>query len=221
MAIINVENAQIKTAAVEIKTLTISGKQVTLSVFKQITEEPLIDIGSMKLNGIPWGNINYFWGENKDCDNKKYFHVIWQKGNELRRSIINKDKWSMNIQLEHMTDFQSDRSAIIFLEDKEPRQEHSDYAKHSFTYNLAEIDRKLRDAKENLVKPPGFIDNYFIEEAKKNIDKFTPLKEETVIELKNIRERYFNSKAIIENNLKEFDKIIQSLSSLPHLFIAI
>jgi hypothetical protein len=33
---INIENAQIKTAAVEIKTLTVSGKQVNIYVFIQI-----------------------------------------------------------------------------------------------------------------------------------------------------------------------------------------
>lgn len=36
---LTVENAQIKTASVEVKTLTISGKQVTLVVFRQTPHE--------------------------------------------------------------------------------------------------------------------------------------------------------------------------------------
>lgn len=47
-------NAEIKTAVVEIKTLTVSSKQVTLAVFRQLMEEPLVnDDGT--LNGTPWG----------------------------------------------------------------------------------------------------------------------------------------------------------------------
>lgn len=89
MPVITVENAQIKTAAVEIKTLTISGKQVTLSVFRQVQEEDLIDHEKLKLNGIPWGNINYFW---KDKGNElSDYNIIWQKGKELRRFVIPKE----------------------------------------------------------------------------------------------------------------------------------
>lgn len=87
MPIINVENAQIKTTAVEIKTLTVSGKQVTLSVFRQIPEEDLIDWENISLKGVPWGNVNYFW---KDNGNENCFHLLWQKGKELRRFILRK-----------------------------------------------------------------------------------------------------------------------------------
>jgi hypothetical protein len=85
MPLINVENAQIKTTSVEIKTLTLSGKQVTLSVFRQVQEESLLDDEQMKLNGVPWGLINYFWKEESP---EHKIHVLWQKGSELRRDII-------------------------------------------------------------------------------------------------------------------------------------
>lgn len=41
---LTVHNATITTAAVEVKTLTISGKQVTLAVFRQLREEQLIAV---------------------------------------------------------------------------------------------------------------------------------------------------------------------------------
>jgi hypothetical protein len=39
---LTVHNAEIRTAAVEVNTLTISGKQVTLAVFRQLQEEPIV-----------------------------------------------------------------------------------------------------------------------------------------------------------------------------------
>jgi hypothetical protein len=83
-----VHNAEIKTAAVEIKTLTISGKQVTLAVFRQIREERLIAEDGT-LNGTPWGTVNYHPGT---CilpvGVRDHWHVVWQSGVELRKSTV-------------------------------------------------------------------------------------------------------------------------------------
>lgn len=84
---LTVQNASITTAAVEVKTLTISGKQVTLAVFRQLREEPLIaDDGT--LNGQPWGYVNYH--PDKCGDDSPHWHVVWQQGDELLRSAIDK-----------------------------------------------------------------------------------------------------------------------------------
>ena len=95
---LTVHNAQITTAKVEIKTLTISGKQVTLAVFRQLIEEPVIaDDGT--LNGVPWGTVNYHpaktcraeehAGEREHYDYLgSHLHVVWQKGTGLRRSTV-------------------------------------------------------------------------------------------------------------------------------------
>lgn len=74
----------IKTAAVEIKTLTLKGKQMTLAVFRQLYEEELIDPTTGQLRGVPWGRVHYFWG---DCK-ADHLHVVWQLGEELRRSCV-------------------------------------------------------------------------------------------------------------------------------------
>jgi hypothetical protein len=78
---ITTHEAQLKSAAAEVKALTISGKQVTLSVFRQLQEEELLDRESAQLRGVPWGHVNYYWGECK----ADHLHVVWQKGEELRR----------------------------------------------------------------------------------------------------------------------------------------
>lgn len=80
--------AVLKTASVEVKTLTLKGKQMTLSVFRQLQKGTLIDPTTLKLNGVPWGKVNYFWG---DCM-PNHLHIVWQLGNELRRDCIY-EKW--------------------------------------------------------------------------------------------------------------------------------
>jgi hypothetical protein len=76
--------AKVKTCSVEIKALAIRGKQVTLSVFRQLQEGCLVNHETGALNGQPWGKVNYFWG---DCK-PNHLHVVWQKGDELRRDCV-------------------------------------------------------------------------------------------------------------------------------------
>ena len=90
MAQLTVHNAAIHTATVEIKTLTISGKQVTLAVFRQLREEKLFNNdGTPK--GVPWGTVNYC-PDKSLCDRSwpPHLHVIWQLGDELRRDTVEK-----------------------------------------------------------------------------------------------------------------------------------
>lgn len=82
------QNATITTAAVEVKTLTISGKQVTLAVFRQLKEEPLIAEDGT-LNGEPWGVVNYHPDKCGD-DRVAHVHVVWQRGPELLRARVDK-----------------------------------------------------------------------------------------------------------------------------------
>lgn len=83
--ILTTQNAQITTAAVEVKTLTISGKQVTLSVFRQLRDEPLLT-PDITFNGVPWGYVNYH--PDKCADDRQHLHVVWQSGSDLLRSKV-------------------------------------------------------------------------------------------------------------------------------------
>ena len=80
---ITVQEAQLRTAAVEIKSLTIKGKQMTLAVFRQLEDDDVIEEETGELVGTIWGRVNYFWGECKEGD---HLHIVWQYGDELRRA---------------------------------------------------------------------------------------------------------------------------------------
>src|SRR5262245_60545334 len=84
---ITTREATVKTATVEVKVLSISGRQVTLAVFRQLIEEPLINPTTAELYGSPWGTVNYHWSS---CGvlTGEHLHVVWQKGQELRRAEV-------------------------------------------------------------------------------------------------------------------------------------
>lgn len=81
------ETATITTAAIEIRTLTIGRKQVTLAVFRQLREEPLIAEDGT-LNGVPWGIVNYH--PDKCGGETAHWHIVWQRGSELLRSHVDR-----------------------------------------------------------------------------------------------------------------------------------
>ncbi|MFC4034571.1 hypothetical protein ACFO3J_24285 [Streptomyces polygonati] len=80
------QNATITTASVEVKTLTISGKQVTLAVFRQLREENVLHPLNATVDGDLWGTVNYH--PDRCADAPEHLHVVWQKGSELRRAHI-------------------------------------------------------------------------------------------------------------------------------------
>lgn len=90
-AVLTTETAEVTTAAVEIKTLTIRGKQVTLAVFRQLQEEALVREDGT-LTGIPWGRVNYHPDKCAD-ELPPHLHVVWQLGSELRRAKVSPIRW--------------------------------------------------------------------------------------------------------------------------------
>lgn len=96
--IMTTHDPRITTVQVEIQVLKIGAKQMTLSVFRQLTLEPIFaPDGSWR--GTPWGWVNYFWDScgvvalYADLANKKYLHVVWQDGNTLKRSLCTQDTY--------------------------------------------------------------------------------------------------------------------------------
>lgn len=89
IAKLTAENAVIKTASVEIKTLTVSGRQVTQAVFKQLRSRRLMDPLTLAFNGQLWGYVNYHPdGCGGGSDYSEHLHVVWQSGAELFRSSV-------------------------------------------------------------------------------------------------------------------------------------
>jgi len=83
---ITTHEAAVKTASVEIQALTVSDKQMTLAVFRQLKRGDLIDRDTIELRGVPWGTVNYHPG---GCEyHGEHLHVVWQLGEELRHSYV-------------------------------------------------------------------------------------------------------------------------------------
>lgn len=78
--------AELTTATVQIQKLVVNRKQVTLAVFRQLYEERLYDWRTWKPAGTPWCRVNHH--PDKCSDASTHEHVVWQKGNELRRDRI-------------------------------------------------------------------------------------------------------------------------------------
>ena len=123
--LITIEDVNLKSMVVEINALTVSGKQMTLSVFRQL---PCVPIWNDMLEqiGVPWGRVLYFWGDNKDCNG---FQVVYQKDNQLFRSI----HWAPNI-------FSVDNGPVNILE-----REIYHLQGQSFKFNP---DKSLEQARE-------------------------------------------------------------------------
>lgn len=92
---LTVHNATITTATIEIRTLTIGTRQVTQNIFRQLPEHPVINHAG-NVDGTPWGTVNYH--PDRCEDTKEHIHVVWQCGDELRRSHV---RCPLNAYLEH------------------------------------------------------------------------------------------------------------------------
>ena len=225
MPIINVENASIKTASVEIKTLTVNGKQVTLSVFRQIIEENILDDENFKLNGTPWATVNYFWKDDQNLSDYK-IHVLWQKGSELRRCVILKKanhKDSYYLKTKKYEQIQSsihDRKS--YIKDIELTEKH--YLDDKEIENCFYI-KQLKWLINNTNNMIGHINDG---RSNNEITKY-----ENILKRANDRLEYVyqelarEKKELIEDCdfLKEYEiqynKLVEPLIDLPHLFIAI
>jgi len=75
---------------VKVQSLMLDGARVTLGVYRQIKDEPLIDQDTCQLRGTPLGTVNYHRPD--DCPRSgEHLHVVWNKGNDLRRASVTKD----------------------------------------------------------------------------------------------------------------------------------
>lgn len=77
----------IEELSVTIKSIKVNNRKMTLSVFKQLPYEHIVDFSSLELKGTPWGGVNYYWGNQKRFGN---VHLVWSKDNILKRCIVEK-----------------------------------------------------------------------------------------------------------------------------------
>lgn len=99
--VINVDEAVIRTAAIEIRMLVVDRRKVTLSLFRQFQQRAVIDPTTGQQKGLPWGLINYFW---PGCDqlhdgSERHLHVLWQDGMELYRDCVYPERKGVSTNL--------------------------------------------------------------------------------------------------------------------------
>lgn len=82
-ASLTADSTVIETATIEIKSLTIGGRQMTPSIFKQLHERPVINYAG-DINGTPWGVVNYH--PDQCAQSPEHLHIVWQCGEQLNRS---------------------------------------------------------------------------------------------------------------------------------------
>lgn len=176
---INVERAEINTATIQVKTLMVNARKLTLSVFRQIFEEDLVDQDRMIFNGVPWGMVNYYWGDL----NTSYQHIVWQKGNELRRSLV--PSCCQSEEHLHNIDFSASLSRAYY--------ENGSYI----------FDRRVRSLHDCF--------DYRLRKQGESIQAYKATLLESI--------KYIQCCIDITNN--KYRLVIEPLSSLPHLMIAV
>ena len=85
---IQTTECKITSNTVQIKILEVKGKQMTIAVFKQLITEEIVDYSSGKLMGEVWGFVNRHDDYQSHYGLAPHLHIIWQKGNELRKDRI-------------------------------------------------------------------------------------------------------------------------------------
>jgi hypothetical protein len=91
---ITTAEATVKTVTITVKAISINNKQMTLSMFRQLEDEDILDVETLQLRGVPWGWVNYHFN---NCQTDygaeitrmgPHLHLIWQKDNELRCCVL-------------------------------------------------------------------------------------------------------------------------------------
>ena len=105
---ITIKQAQIETVSISARVIRIGKRQMTQAVFRQLELEQLYDSSIEKVKGVVWGRVNYFWDgcshgyrghEYSSLGDRVHLHILWQKGEELRRDCVPKpDTWVGNTE---------------------------------------------------------------------------------------------------------------------------
>jgi hypothetical protein len=95
---IRASEARIHTATVSMQTIRVDDKSLTLTIYRQLFDEGLIDVKTGTFRGLPWGRVNYYpppCDKLRDPARDYHTHVIWQLGDDLRRACVPLDAESV------------------------------------------------------------------------------------------------------------------------------
>ncbi|MVM42183.1 hypothetical protein GO730_38370 [Spirosoma sp. HMF3257] len=187
-----VSQVSIQPSTVQLKVVTVNNRSMTYALFKQLAEEDFFD-ESFAITGILWGRVNYFWGNHKDATDTT-LHVLWQKGNELRRSILYKPK-SFNHINEKILDLASDFERLGFPD----------------TIDRAYLDLKLKlRPNNNYEQKPDTWESDFTRLERHDINQ-------KILQVEAYQPLYTNLKQIHQN----YVNLYLETKEIPQLFIAV
>lgn len=131
---IEANRAEVHTATIEVRTILIDRRQLTLSTFRQIPKHPILNRSTGEFAGELWGTVNYFatadderpWSENTDPSRLQLVkrHVLFVTDGELRRAVVFEPHWVTLDAADHGGRWRRDRvycfAELAFGYDKEP-----------------------------------------------------------------------------------------------------
>jgi hypothetical protein len=136
---LSVVNATIRTATIQIKTLTLNNKQLTLSAFRQLPQRDLYMPHSGIRRGTPWGRVNYFWGQ---CE-PDHLHIVWQDRDELCRACVFSSYPGRQYYQELVTPRVKDHLLLKILAGWEPDWEYSTYGDTPLSMTCTRYGKKF------------------------------------------------------------------------------
>ena len=210
--VLTAHNAEITTASISIKSLTIERKQVTLALFRQIQEEHIIDWKSVSLRGVGWGHVRYLIDEPPG----KAINLLWQKGSELRRCIVMRD--APQIRKSCIIDIEdSKRIERITTDNGETIIMYDSYHPGYIKWNNIEwmIDEYEHIGSLVLDEKPSFLQvekhNVWVKTSMIKINEYH----------KKCKKNYNKLKEEIITKRHKYEELTTALFDLPQLFIAV
>ena len=208
---ISVEDASLSTATVEIQTITVRGRKVTQALFKQFQKESIFN-DDLSLNGVPWGWVSYFWGLDATLASADAINLVWQKGSELRRCVLDPEPFKNQRYLNGVRLFLGGdvRGRIDTILDRSPGTWSSDY------YG----SQRVRSAEEVIMTALGVGHAYSSPELDAENYRDPMPREEAILSLEEdicCEAEKLEKSARLANRRNE---IIATLREKPQLFIA-
>jgi hypothetical protein len=199
-----IKEASVSTLSVEIKAIHINNRQLTLSIFKQIPEESILD-ANYEIKGVVWGRVNYFW---KDAEQKRdsTIHIVWSNGSELRRSRVTKwplEEFYGQTKFYHYSDNKKDIESYINI----LKEKSSTFVPHPISY-----------LEEKHGVHYGYV--YGDEEKLKRESVHKVFIESARLDLIEQEKKILLEKAIGEANYKKNSDAYQVFLNSPQLYIA-
>lgn len=216
---ITIEEALIKTATVDIKTLTIEGRQVTLAVFRQLQKEDVVDC-DIRLNGPVWGQVNYH--PDPECKSLgNHIHLVWQSGTELRRSLVTAScpRKALDDFNESINNASMNLLAALALKGSHFKK---DYYSNPFRFSMGDISLSVWWNSDDLVKRL-LESNYRFSQGDKfyNQEMMTVVKEKYNMSEDEAKAQVIKLYAERAAYQKDWKTLYEKLKNVQQLFIAV